>query len=64
MIASEEDVVKRIAELGVNNVHIRPASFRGWAILHQLDMYTAETLFTAPTEEECRELIRQALNCM
>lgn len=56
-----EAVARIQCDIGVNNVHVRPISFKGWAILHQLDMYHAETIFSAKTKEECEEVIRLAL---
>jgi len=53
------EAIKRIKELGVNNVHIRPIGLKGWAILHQVDMFHAEVLFKADTEDECRDLIKE-----
>ena len=58
---SKEMAIKKVKELGVNNVHIRPISFNGWGIFHQLDMYHAETVFSAETEEECRDIVRSAI---
>lgn len=58
---NKEKAIKRVAEIGVNNIHIRPISFKGWGILHQLDMFHAETVFFAETEEECRDIVRCAI---
>jgi len=53
------EAIKRIKELGVNNVHIRPFGLKGWGILHQIDLYHAEVIFKAYTEDECRDLIKE-----
>ena len=54
-----EAIAKIQCDFGVNGVHIRPVG-KGWAILHQKDMYHAETIFAAKTKEECEELMRLA----
>ena len=61
MTMVEAEAIARIQkDFGVNNVHVRPVSFKGWAILHQTDMYHAEIIFSAKTKEECDEIIRLA----
>lgn len=61
MAMDRAEAIARIqCDIGVNNVHVRPVSFKGWAILHQTDEYHAETLFSAKTKEECDEIIREA----
>lgn len=60
MEMSRSELIARIqCDFGVNGVHVRPVG-NGWAILHQLDMYHAETLFSAKTKAECDEIIREA----
>ena len=61
MVLSKAEAIAKIqCDFGVNNVHVRPVSFKGWAILHQTDMYHAETIYSAETKEECDEIIRLA----
>ena len=61
MNSTKAEAIARIqCDIGVNNVHVRPVSFKGWAILHQVDMYHAETIFSAKTKEECDEVVRLA----
>ena len=62
MALDKAEAIARIqCDFGVNGVHVRPLGFgRGWGILHQLDMYHAETIYSASTKEECEEVIREA----
>ena len=58
MTSKEKKAIKKIRSYGVNNVHIRP-QYKGWAILHQTDMFHATQIFEG-TEEECHELVQLA----
>ena len=59
-LSKVEAIAKIQCDFGVNGVHIRPVG-KGWAILHQKDMYHAETIYEAATEQECREVLREAV---
>ena len=61
MALDKAEAIARIqCDFGVNGVLVRPLGFKGWGILHQTDMYHAETIYSAATKEECDEVIREA----
>ena len=62
MTSAIAEVVARIqCEIGINNVHVRPIGLKKWGITYQLDMYHAETLFSAETQEECERVLALAV---
>lgn len=55
-----EAIARIKCDIGVENVLVRPISHKGWAVVGVIDSFHAEQLYTAKTEQECYDLIRQA----
>ena len=55
-----EAIARIQCDIGIDNVIIRPISFKGWAIVHPISNCQAEIIYEAKTEDECRALLAEA----
>lgn len=55
-----EAIARIQCDVGLDGIQLRNIPFHGWAIVHKVDEYRSDVIYSAGSKEECEEVIRLA----